>query len=139
MIRNDYFLSLSGGFLIGLAGAVCLLGNGRMLGASAIIGGLIDGSSRADRRDRFLFIAGPIAAPWLAITWLGLIPTTHIRNIPTVIVVAGLLVAAGSRLANGCTGGHGVCGISRLSLRGSPRGLSTSLPVASVFSSSSIV
>ena len=130
MIGNSY--------LFGLAGAVYLLGNGRILGASATIGGLIDGSRRADWRDRFLFIAGLIAAPWLAITWLGLTPTTHIKTNPTVIVVAGLLVADGSRLANGYTGGHGVCGISRPSLRGSPRGLSTSLPVASAFSPSSI-
>jgi len=136
MIGNRYLFGLVGGLLIGLAGAAYLLGNGRILGARAIIGGLIDGSGRADWRDRFLFVAGLIAAPWLAITWLGLTPTTHIKTNPTAIVVAGLLVAAGSRLANGCTG---LCGIWRPSLRGSPRGLSTSLPVASAFSPSSIV
>ncbi len=118
MINNSYLLGLAGGVLIGLAGTIYLLGNGRILGASGIIGGLIDGSGRSEWRDRLLFIAGLVAAPWLAITWLGLTPTTHITTNPVVIVSAGLLVGVGSRLANGCTSGHGVCGISRLSLRG---------------------
>ena len=118
MIEQSYIFGLAGGLIIGLAAALYLLGNGRVMGASGIIGGLVDGSGANEWRDRLLFIAGLIAAPWLAILALGLSPSTNITSNPVVIVVAGLLVGLGTRLANGCTSGHGVCGISRLSVRG---------------------
>ena len=118
MIEQSYLYGLVGGLIIGAAGAVYLLGNGRIMGASGVIGGLVDGSGLGEWRDRLLFIAGLIAAPWLALSALGHSAETNITSNPAVIVAAGLLVGFGSRLANGCTSGHGVCGISRLSLRG---------------------
>lgn len=118
MIETSYIYGLIGGLIIGLAGAVYLLGNGRIMGASGVIGGLVDGSGRAEWRDRALFIAGLVAAPWLAVTLLDVEARTNITSNPTVLIAAGLLVGFGARLANGCTSGHGVCGISRLSLRG---------------------
>ncbi|MDD9923087.1 MAG: YeeE/YedE thiosulfate transporter family protein, partial [Boseongicola sp.] len=59
-----------------------------------------------------------IAAPWLALLVLGIEGETNITSNPWVLIAAGILVGFGARLANGCTSGHGVCGISRLSLRG---------------------
>ena len=118
MIEQSYIYGLLGGLIIGLAGAVYLLGNGRIMGASGVIGGLVDGSGRSDWQGRALFIAGLIAAPWLALTVFGGEAETNITSNPSVIIAAGLLVGFGARLANGCTSGHGVCGISRLSLRG---------------------
>ncbi len=118
MIEQNYIYGLVGGLIIGLAGAIYLLGNGRIMGASGVIGGLVDGSGRAEWRDRALFIGGLIAAPWLALTIIGAEAETNITSNPTVLIAAGILVGFGARLANGCTSGHGVCGISRLSLRG---------------------
>lgn len=118
MIEQDYLLGLAGGLVIGLSAVVYLLGNGRIMGASGIIGGLVDGSGLGEWKDRALFIAGLVAAPWIAITALGLQAETHLTSNPAVLIAAGLLVGFGARLANGCTSGHGVCGISRLSLRG---------------------
>ena len=118
MIEQSYIFGLIGGLIIGLAGSVYLLGNGRIMGASGIIGGLVDGSGRAEWRDRALFISGLIAAPWLALSILGAEAETNITSNPSVLIAAGILVGFGARLANGCTSGHGVCGISRLSLRG---------------------
>lgn len=118
MIEQSYIYGLIGGLLIGLAGAIYLLGNGRIMGASGIIGGLVDGSGRSDWRDRALFILGLIGAPWLVISVGNIDAETNITSNPTVLIAAGLLVGFGARLANGCTSGHGVCGISRLSVRG---------------------
>lgn len=118
MIEQSYIYGLVGGLIIGAAAALYLLGNGRIMGASGIIGGLADGSGRGDWQDRLLFIAGLVAAPWVALSALGLSATTNASSSPAVLVAAGLLVGFGARLANGCTSGHGVCGISRFSLRG---------------------
>ncbi len=118
MIETSYVYGLLGGLMIGCAAAMLLLGNGRIMGASGIIGGLVDGSARGDWQGPALFIAGLIAAPWLAILVTGLAADTNATSNPVVLVAAGLLVGLGARLANGCTSGHGVCGISRLSMRG---------------------
>lgn len=118
MIEQSYIHGLVGGLIIGLAAGLYLLGNGRIMGASGIIGSLVDRTALSDWQHRALFIGGLVAAPWLAILALGLSPQTNITSNPVVILVAGLLVGLGARLANGCTSGHGVCGISRLSLRG---------------------
>ena len=118
MIEHSYLYGLAGGLMIGCAAAIYLLGNGRIMGASGVIGGLVDGSGRAEWRDRLLFIVGLIGAPWLALSLLGLTAQTNATSNPAILVVAGVLVGLGARLANGCTSGHGVCGISRLSLRG---------------------
>ncbi|WP_050927666.1 YeeE/YedE family protein [Aestuariivita boseongensis] len=117
-MEQSFIYGLIGGLIIGSGAALYLLGNGRIMGASGIIGGLADGSARSEWRERGLFIAGLIGAPWLALLALGQTGETHITSNPAVLIAAGLLVGFGARLANGCTSGHGVCGISRLSLRG---------------------
>jgi uncharacterized membrane protein YedE/YeeE len=110
-------MGLAGGGLIGIAAAIYLLINGQVMGASGIIGGLVDGSGRHDWTERAALIAGLVVAPAVAALWIGG-AQTHLTGNWLVIVAAGLLVGIGTRLANGCTSGHGVCGISRLSLRG---------------------
>ncbi|CUI01174.1 YeeE/YedE family protein [Leisingera aquaemixtae] len=117
-MQADWIWGLGGGLLIGLGGAVYLLGNGRIMGASGILGGLLDGSGRNTAAERIAFIAGVIGMPLLIGLLTGGTPDTHVTSNAAVLVLAGLLVGVGTRVANGCTSGHGVCGISRLSLRG---------------------
>lgn len=116
-MEQDWIWGLVGGLLIGTGGAVYLLANGRIMGASGIIGGLVDGSGRSTASERLMFLAGVILLPILLYPLYGHVDT-HVSSNPAVIIAAGLLVGAGTRLANGCTSGHGVCGISRFSLRG---------------------
>ena len=113
---QDWIFGLLGGLMIGTAGAIYLLGNGRIMGASGILGGLIDGSGRADGAERAAFLAGLIGVPALLALWLG--PQTHLTDNLWLILTGGLLTGLGTRLGNGCTSGHGVCGISRLAPRG---------------------
>jgi uncharacterized membrane protein YedE/YeeE len=116
-MEQDWLLGLVGGALIGTAGAIFLLVNGRIMGASGIIGGLVDGSGRSSARERVAFIAGLVIVP--AVIALGIGGSeTHLTGNLAIVAIAGLLVGVGTRIANGCTSGHGVCGISRLSLRG---------------------
>ncbi|SFA97385.1 hypothetical protein SAMN05421688_2000 [Poseidonocella pacifica] len=117
-MEPDWIRGLLGGLAIGAGGAVYLLANGRIMGASGIIGGLVDGSGRSTGRERAAFLAGLVLLPLVWIALLGVAPTTHLTPNLLVVVIAGVLVGVGTRLANGCTSGHGVCGISRLSLRG---------------------
>ncbi|WP_298805117.1 YeeE/YedE thiosulfate transporter family protein [uncultured Lentibacter sp.] len=116
-MEPDWIWGLAGGLLIGMGGVVLLWGNGRIMGASGILGGLIDGSGRSEWRERLAFLAGTFLMP-LPLYPLFAEVDTHISQSAVVLVVAGLLVGIGTRVANGCTSGHGVCGISRLSLRG---------------------
>ena len=117
MLEQDWIMGAIGGLMIGAAAALYLLANGRIMGASGIIGGLVDGSGRDSWLERVAFIAGLVLVPILL---LPLFPgaSTNITGNVWVIVAAGLLVGIGTRIANGCTSGHGVCGSSRLSLRG---------------------
>lgn len=114
---HDWVAGLIGGLIIGSAAALYLLVNGRVLGASTIIGGLADGTAGKTAGERISFVAALIGFP-AVITLLGAPVATHLTSNLFVIIVAGLLVGVGTRLANGCTSGHGVCGISRLSPRG---------------------
>lgn len=114
---QDWLFGLLGGGIIGLAGAIYLLVNGRIMGASGIMGALIDGSARETGRERAAFLAGLIVLPG-AIALITGGADTHLTNNLAIVAIGGLLVGLGTRLANGCTSGHGVCGISRLSLRG---------------------
>jgi hypothetical protein len=111
----DWVFGLAGGAMIGVAGAVLLLGTGRIMGASGILGGLIDGSGR--RGEAVAFVAALAGVPALIAVMAGG-AETHLTGNLAVVVAAGLLVGFGTRIANGCTSGHGVCGISRLSPRG---------------------
>lgn len=113
----DWIWGLIGGLLIGTGGAVFLLANGRIMGASGIIGGLVDRSGLDTKWERLVFLAGVAVLPVLLTPFFGKVDT-HLTGNPWVLVAAGLLVGVGTRIANGCTSGHGVCGMSRLSLRG---------------------
>lgn len=107
--------------MIGAAGAAFLLGLGRIMGVSGLLGGLVDGSGRGPgggAADGLWFLAGLIGLPLLLSQGAGFAPAVTITGNAGLLIAAGLLVGLGTRLANGCTSGHGVCGISRLSLRG---------------------
>ncbi|WP_171179921.1 YeeE/YedE family protein [Ruegeria sp. HKCCD8929] len=117
-MEMDWIWGLVGGLLIGLGGAVYLLGNGRIMGASGILGGLVDGTGRGSAGERAAFILGLVATPLVLSALFRPDITTHLTDDYAVVIAAGLLVGVGTRIANGCTSGHGVCGISRLSLRG---------------------
>ena len=116
-MEQDWIWGIVGGLMIGSAGAIFLLMNGRILGASGIIGGLVDGTGSRSWAERLAFLFGLVVVPPLLVPLYSEV-STHITTNLGVITFAGLLVGVGSRLANGCTSGHGVCGISRLSLRG---------------------
>jgi len=109
------WLSLAGGLLIGAAAAMLILFNGRIAGISGIVGGLLQ-PVRGDIDWRVAFVLGLLAAPlaWLA---FAAAPRLHVAASLPVLVAAGLLVGVGTRVGSGCTSGHGVCGISRGSLR----------------------
>ncbi|HBS49272.1 MAG TPA: hypothetical protein DEA05_03910 [Rhodobacteraceae bacterium] len=117
-MEQDWIWGLVGGGLIGLGGAVFLLGNGRVMGASGLLGGLVDGSGRSNWAERAVFILAVVLTPVILMPLYDMTIDTKLTDNWAVIVAAGLLVGIGSRLANGCTSGHGVCGISRLSMRG---------------------
>jgi uncharacterized membrane protein YedE/YeeE len=107
--------ALAGGVLIGIAAAWFLLMDGRVLGASGLLGGLIPPSA-GDWQWRLAALAGLIVAPSVAALLFVPARPTIAAN-PVTLVVAGLLVGFGTRLANGCTSGHGVCGLARQSRR----------------------
>ncbi|UGQ48773.1 YeeE/YedE family protein [Massilia endophytica] len=107
--------SLIGGLLIGLGAAVFVLFNGRVAGISGIVGGLLR-PARGGMAWRIAFLAGLVAAP-LAYGLAGALPPVRIDADGGTLIAAGLLVGFGSRYGSGCTSGHGVCGIARLSPR----------------------
>lgn len=107
--------ALAGGLLIGLAAGMFVLLNGRIAGISSVLGGLLR-PSRADAPWRIAFLAGLIGSPLLYAIFTRL-PEPQIDAGYGALVVAGLLVGIGTRYGAGCTSGHGVCGISRFSLR----------------------
>ena len=107
--------SLAGGVLLGIAAAMFVLLNGRVLGISGIVGGLVKPVS-GDAGWRLAFVAGLIAAPLLWRLFAPL-PVPRIEATQPVLVIAGLLVGWGTRYGSGCTSGHGVCGLARLSPR----------------------
>lgn len=107
--------ALAGGALIGLAAALFFVLNGRIAGISGIVGGLLS-RHRGDVLWRVLFIAGMVAAP---VVW-GLfaeLPPMKIDASYPMLIIAGLIVGISTRYGSGCTSGHGVCGIARLSPR----------------------
>ena len=108
--------ALLGGLLIGIASALFMVLNGRVAGISGILGGALAGSV-ADTAWRLAFLAGLIAAPILMIGVGRSVPKPQMPAGWLVVVAAGLLVGFGARLGGGCTSGHGVCGIARLSAR----------------------
>lgn len=107
--------ALAGGALIGLAAALFILLNGRIAGISGILGGLLKPAS-GDILWRALFVGGMVLAPTAWIIFAALPPIQIDAGYP-MLIIAGLLVGISTRYGAGCTSGHGVCGISRLSLR----------------------
>lgn len=108
-------LSLIGGVLIGISSALFILANGRIAGISGILGGLLRPSA-GDVRWRIAFLLGLLAAPALAYLFIPYEAPTIEAGTGT-LIAAGLLVGVGTRYGGGCTSGHGVCGLSRLSPR----------------------
>jgi uncharacterized membrane protein YedE/YeeE len=110
--------SLTGGIVLGIASALFILINGRILGISGILGGLLP-PKVGDTTWRIAFLLGMFAAPTVfhAVVPAEYITAPRIEGTEWMIVVAGLLVGVGTRYASGCTSGHGVCGLSRLSPR----------------------
>ena len=113
--------SLAGGALIGLAAGLLVLFNGRIAGISGILGGLLPWP-KGDTTWRLAFLAGLVAAP---LTFALAMPLPEVQSDAgtAVLIAAGLLVGVGTRYGAGCTSGHGVCGLSRLS----PRSLAATL------------
>lgn len=107
--------ALAGGLVLGLTAAAFVLLHGRILGISGIVGGLLHPGSK-DVAWRVAFVLGMLAAPLLYRLAVG---TSEVRIDASwgMVVLAGLLVGAGTRYGSGCTSGHGVCGLSRLSPR----------------------
>jgi uncharacterized protein len=107
--------ALAGGALIGLAASLLLLVHGRVAGVSGILGGLL-APRRGDARWRALFLVGLLVAGLAAVRVAPASIEPSPRG-PILLMLAGLLVGLGTRLGGGCTSGHGVCGLSRLSTR----------------------
>jgi uncharacterized membrane protein YedE/YeeE len=107
--------ALAGGVLIGLATAMFVLLNGRIAGLSGVLGGLLTGV-RGDAGWRAAFVLGLVAAP-LGYGLVAALPRPQIDASVGWLVMAGLLVGVGTRYGSGCTSGHGVCGLARLSPR----------------------
>jgi uncharacterized protein len=112
--------ALIGGVLIGSAAALLIIGAGRVAGIAGIVGGamrsLVLGGRPGRDPIRWAFIGGLLLAPWV---WRAFAPLPGALEVAGTgsVLAAGLLVGVGVRLGNGCTSGHGVCGLSRLSLR----------------------
>lgn len=112
--------ALIGGLVIGLASALYILGNGRVAGIAGIVASplatLMSGRPWAPEVTRLLFIGGLLVAPWVWALFAPL-PSMQVDVGWLGVIAAGLLVGVGVRMGNGCTSGHGVCGLSRFSLR----------------------
>ncbi|HEX9701380.1 MAG TPA: YeeE/YedE family protein [Rhodospirillales bacterium] len=106
----------AGGILIGAASSLLILLNGRIAGISGILGGAF-GAPANDIAWRVAFVAGLVLGPLVVGAVAGPLPDIAMQASPPVLIVAGLLVGFGTRLGNGCTSGHGVCGIARGSRR----------------------
>lgn len=113
--------ALAGGALIGLAASMLILLNGRIAGISGILGGLLR-PGPGEIAWRAAFLIGLVAAPWLYAVAAPL-PAVRMDVSDSMLIAAGLLVGLGTRYGAGCTSGHGVCGLSRLS----PRSLAATL------------
>ncbi|RSZ58699.1 YeeE/YedE family protein [Massilia atriviolacea] len=114
-LNPDLVRALAGGAVIGLAAAMFVLLNGRIAGISGILGGLLR-PVRSELGWRIAFLLGLILSP-LAFVLFAPLPDVHVEAGKASLIVGGLLVGLGTRYGSGCTSGHGVCGIARLSPR----------------------
>ncbi len=115
IINFTPYPALTGGILIGLAASILLMLRGNIFGISGIVGGLLN-FHKKDMLWRILSVVGLILGAYLVHLFLNT-PDKMETVSTTRLIIAGLLVGFGTRLGNGCTSGHGVCGISRLSIR----------------------
>lgn len=109
--------SLAGGALIGTAAVLLMLIHGRIAGATGILAGVLLPTSRADWSWRAAMILGMVTAPSLILTLTGQMPAVNVPVSTIALLVGGLIVGIGVTLGSGCTSGHGVCGMARLSPR----------------------
>jgi uncharacterized protein len=130
MAAFDPITALLGGVLVGLASTALMLLTGRIAGISGIFGGCLTPAA-ADKGWRLAFLAGLILAPVLSGLFGHPLPMPQMPASWIVVVAAGLLVGFGARLGGGCTSGHGVCGVARLSAR--------SIAATAIFMASAIV
>jgi uncharacterized protein len=114
-IMNTWAFGLAGGALIGLAAALLLWSIGRIAGISGIVNGIVEGT-RGDRAWRVAFIAGMMIAGAVMLQFVPA-PVRAQAGATPILLAAGFLVGFGTRMGNGCTSGHGVCGLGRLSRR----------------------
>ncbi len=111
------FTSFGGGLAIGLGAVLLMLGLGRILGATGIMSGLIFAENRVEFGWRAAMVVGMMLAPSLLFAVTGSMPEVNVPVSPTMIAIGGVIVGLGASLGSGCTSGHGVCGLSRLSVR----------------------
>ena len=116
MVAFDPVSALLGGALIGIASVLLMALNGRIAGVSGILGGAL-AAATGDKLWRFAFIAGLVSAPIVVGLLSEPLPELLMPISWLLIVISGLLVGFGARLGGGCTSGHGVCGVARLSKR----------------------
>ncbi|MBU3549204.1 MULTISPECIES: YeeE/YedE family protein [unclassified Polynucleobacter] len=108
--------SLLGGMILGVAAALYVLLHGRILGISGIVSGLLH-PKLTDTAWRLSLVLGLVSAPFMAALFFGIFPVVEIESDWIAIVIAGILVGFGAHYGSGCTSGHGICGLSRLSPR----------------------
>ena len=110
-------LSATGGILIGLASVMLMAALGRIAGISGMIGGLLPPVTAGEWGWRLAFLAGMIAAPVVLLAATGSMPLIEVPSSTGMLVIGGILVGIGVSYGSGCTSGHGVCGMARLSAR----------------------
>lgn len=116
MFQSQYQTALVGGALIGLAASLLMAVNGRIAGISGIVDGVL-APMREGFGWKFAFVAGLVAAPLVARLATGEAASAQYPHGLALVALGGLLVGFGTRLGSGCTSGHGVCGLARLSRR----------------------
>lgn len=109
--------ALGGGMLIGLSAVLLMLGLGRILGATGVLSGLVFPTDHTAFKWRAAMILGMVLSPGLLFFVTGEMPQLTIPVSPIMVVIGGVVVGFGASMGSGCTSGHGVCGLSRLSLR----------------------
>lgn len=111
------FASLAGGILIGLAAVLLMLLRGRIMGATGVLAGALRPASSYDFTWRALLLLGMFTGPWIYFLFTGGLPAIQVPVSTAMLLIGGFLVGIGVTLGSGCTSGHGVCGMARLSPR----------------------
>lgn len=111
------YASLLGGILIGLAAVLLMASHGRIMGATGILSGIIVPSGKGDLLWRVVLVAGMVAGPLLVLALTGQMPEVQVPVSQTMLIVGGVVVGIGVTFGGGCTSGHGVCGLARMSPR----------------------